>query len=518
MKSTKHLLSFLIIGLIAFTSHSQNVMISDQNSPNEPSIMMDPLNTDVLVAGANLNNYYTSNDGGLTWTENTLTSSYGVWGDPVIDVDQDGNFYFFHLSNPASGNWIDRIVCQKSTDGGSSWNDGSYTGLNGTKAQDKQWSIVDRTNGNIYLTWTQFDDYGSSNPNDLSMILFSKSTDGGETWTPAMKINEIDGNCIDEDDTVEGAVPALGPNGEIYVAWAGPNGLVFNKSLDQGDTWLTEEIAIDPMPGGWDYAVPGIYRANGLPVTKCDISGGPNHGTIYVNWTDQRNGTSDTDVWLSKSTDAGETWSSPIRVNDDPAGKHQFFTWMDIDQTNGNLFFTFYDRRAHSNSNTDVYLAYSTDGGSTFINTQISESPFFPNSGVFFGDYTNITAHNNIVRPIWTRLHSGQLSIWTDVTPFSVMSASDFTANAIEDAVQYPNPASNMTYVSFKLHDDSTININLYDQQGRIVRTVMENEQRGYGKYIIPIDLEELDLKDGVYYCKLSVDGKVKTLKMIVVR
>ena len=202
MKTINKLASALILAFIVTTAYSQNVMISNQNSPNEPAIIMNPLDTNILVAGANLNNYYTSSDGGLTWNTNTLTSSYGVWGDPVIDVDPDGNFYFFHLSNPASGNWIDRIVCQKSTDNGTTWNDGSFAGLNGTKAQDKQWSIIDRSNGHIYLTWTQFDDYGSSNPIDKSMILFSKSMDGGASWSPAIKINEVDGNCIDEDDTV----------------------------------------------------------------------------------------------------------------------------------------------------------------------------------------------------------------------------------------------------------------------------------------------------------------------------
>ncbi len=499
------------------TSWSQNVMISNQNSPNEPSIKMNPLNTDILVAGANLNNYYTSNDGGLTWDTNTLTSSFGVWGDPVIDVDQFGDFYFFHLSNPPSGNWIDRIVCQKSMDNGLTWNDGSFTGLNGAKAQDKQWSIIDRDSGVIYMTWTQFDDYGSSNPNDKSVIMFSKSIDAGASWSTAQKINIVDGNCIDSDDTVEGATPALGPNGEIYVAWAGPNGLVFNKSLDDGLTWLNNEIAIDPMPTGWDYAIPGVYRGNGLPITKCDLSGGPNHGTIYVNWSDQRNGANDTDVWLSKSIDGGDTWSSPARVNDDPPGKHQFFTWMDIDQTNGNLHFVFYDRRAYTDNNTDVYLAHSTDGGLSFQNRKISESSFNPNPGVFFGDYTNLTVHNNVVRPIWTRLQSGQLSIWTDVTPFT-LGVNDNELISDKETIQYPNPASDISYVSFKLHEDANVSLHLYDQLGRNVHTVFENETKGYGKYIIPINLNELGLKDGVYYCKLSVDDEIKTLKMIVVK
>nr|MBK9651771.1 glycosyl hydrolase [Bacteroidota bacterium] len=124
------------------------------------------------------------------------------------------------------------------------------------------------------------------------------------TWSTPVRINKVAGDCIDSDNTVEGAVPAVGPNGEIYVAWAGPNGLVFNRSFDEGNTWLSSETPIDPMPG-WDYAIPGIYRANGLPVTACDVSGGAYTGTVYVNWSDQRNGASNTDVWLAKSTDSG---------------------------------------------------------------------------------------------------------------------------------------------------------------------------------------------------------------------
>jgi hypothetical protein len=87
MKNSIKAVVFLAVIFSFVTSLDQNVMISNQNSPNEPSIKMNPLNTDILVAGANLNNYYISNDGGLTWDTNTLTSSFGLWGEPVIDVD-----------------------------------------------------------------------------------------------------------------------------------------------------------------------------------------------------------------------------------------------------------------------------------------------------------------------------------------------------------------------------------------------------------------------------------------------
>jgi hypothetical protein len=436
-------------------------------------------------------------------------------------VDTLGSFYFFHLSNPASGNWIDRIICQKSTDNGLSWSDGTYTGLNGTKAQDKQWSVVDRTNNNIYLTWTQFDDYGSDDPADISIILFSKSIDGGNTWSDPLRINKFEGDCIDDDNTVEGAVPAVGPNGEIYVSWAGPKGLVFNRSLDQGNTWLEEEIMIDAMPGGWNYNVPGISRANGLPITKCDLSGGKNHGTIYVNWSDQSNGTDNTDIWLAKSTDGGTTWSIPSRVNNDNSSRHQFFTWMDIDQSNGNLHFVFYDRRNYTDSQTDVFLAFSRDGGKKFTNKKISDEPFIPNKGIFFGDYTNITAHKNIVRPIWTRLHDGQLSIWTDVTTFDypLSIKEEVFGRKLSNVKQFPNPIinNNTGYVSFKLHALSVIKLEIFDQQGKLLHTVIDNKEMDYGKHIIPININELNFHSGIYYHRLLINGKPKTLKTLII-
>ena len=116
----------ITLSITSFAQH-ENIMISSSNSPEEPCIYVNPKNTDQLIGGANINNLYYSNDGGYTWTVSTLSSTTnGVWGDPVTIVDTAGNYYFFHLSWPQSGSWIDRIVCQKSTDFGETWNEGSY--------------------------------------------------------------------------------------------------------------------------------------------------------------------------------------------------------------------------------------------------------------------------------------------------------------------------------------------------------------------------------------------------------
>ncbi len=432
------ILLFLLFTLNSFSQY-QNVRVdaANSNQPEEVSIAINPINPNNIAAAANINHFFRSSDGGLTWQTSFLSSSFGVWGDPSVVYDELGNLYFGHLSNPPlPGYWIDRIVVQRSTNNGLNWNDGAGVGFLSPKNQDKEWLGVDMHSplykGNIYMTWTEFDNYGSSSPNDSSRIRFSRSTDRGLSWSDAITVSDISGDCVDEDNTVEGAVPCVGPNGEVYVSWAGPLGLMFDKSTNGGNNWGTD-IFVSTIPGGWDFAVPGIYRCNGLPVTACDTSQSPFRGNIYINWSDQRNGTGNTDVFLSKSTDGGNTWSAVKKVNDDNTTRHQFFTWMTIDQTTGVLYFVFYDRRNTSNNLTDVYVARSTDGGETFDNFKVSESSFNPSSSIFFGDYTNIAAMNKMVYPIWMRLDTGTLTVWSaiinDSSAIIPVELSSFIAN-----------------------------------------------------------------------------------------
>jgi hypothetical protein len=144
-----------------------NIVIDNSGGADEPSICIDPRNANRMVAGSNIANIYYSSDAGKTWTKKVQQSSFGVYGDPVIVCDTAGAFYHFHLSNPPTGSWIDRIVGQKSTDGGKTWTDGAFMGKDGTKNQDKHWISVDHRTNTLYCTWTQFDKYESTAPQDL---------------------------------------------------------------------------------------------------------------------------------------------------------------------------------------------------------------------------------------------------------------------------------------------------------------------------------------------------------------
>lgn len=507
------ILFFLCLPFLALSQHT-NILISSFNEPNEPSICINPKNTSQLVAGSNIDNLYSSEDGGITWSTSTLKSSYGVWGDPVIGVDTAGNFYFFHLSNPPNGNWIDRIVCQRRDKGSQIWNDGSYFGLNNKKAQDKHWVAVDPSTNYLHVTWTEFDKYGSSVSTDSSRILYSQSTDQGQTWSIPVKINQVSGDCVDSDNTVEGAVPAIGPQGQIYVSWTGPDGIVFDRSLDGGKTWLDNDIKVTDMPGGWDFEIPGISRCNGLPFTACDLSNGAFNGNIYINWTDQRNGEDNTDVWLVISEDGGNTWSAPKKVNNDSGTKQQFLTSMTIDQSTGHLWFVFYDRRNSNQKETDVYMAVSKDGGKTFENFKISESSFNPNSGVFFGDYTGVTAFNNIVRPIWTRLNDGQLSVWTALIDVKTTSNKGIMTQQQQPSIS-PNPAKNKAYYSFKLHDTQNVTIILKSSKGETIKTLMQKRLPS-GKYVEEIDIDKLNLTPGIYFVEKILGNDIQTSKLVI--
>lgn len=398
----------------------KNVVIHEEAfsvGPCEPTICISPNDPNIIAAGSVLDNFYISKDGGTSWTNSKLTSSHGVYGDPVIRMDYQDNIYYSHLVNPKnrayqSEEFLNKILVQRSSDYGATWTDGTYPEVDTLKDHDKQWLFIPDNSNEVVMTWTEFDKYNSNDPADKSRILFSKSVDGADTWTPAVAISDYEGNCLDNDQTTEGALPLKIDNGTYLVSWSYDNQIWLDKSTDGGVTW-GQDIVVSDQPGGWTYDIPGIGRCNGMPIIDNDRSNGPYAGNIYINWSDQRNGVEDTDIWLAKSTDNGANWSSPIRVNNDEAGKQQFFTWMDIDPSTGYIYCVFYDRREHDDISTDVYLAYSTDGGETFKNIKINENSFTPNTLVFFGDYNDISVKNGIVRPIWTQVDLAKLSVHT---------------------------------------------------------------------------------------------------------
>lgn len=436
--------AYILILLLSLQIYGQGLVtrVSEEGAinPAEVSVAINPANPDHIVAASFQfskpfrvsNVVYSSTDAGKTWRTVESANPKGLTqGDDALTYAADGKVYHSYIcfqgirqARPKQAE--NGIYVTSSTDAGIKWSE-PVAVINHQNTvspfEDKPYLRVDnslksRYRHNLYIAWTRFDEYGSRDPNCRSHIYFSRSDDGGKSFSMPIRISDEPGDCVDSDNTVEGAVPAVGPDGEIYVVWSGPKGLVMDKSTDGGLSF-GKDLIIAEHPGGWDVDVEGINRSNGMPVTGVDLSNGPYRGTLYVNWIDDRNG--DLDVFVVSSQDGGKTFSKPVRVNNDSLGngKAQFFTWMSVDPVDGAVNLIFYDRRGREGTKTGLTLARSTDGGKTFVNYSIDLADFSCNKQVFFGDYIGIDSYNGRVVAVFNHfLNEKQMAISAAIYDF----------------------------------------------------------------------------------------------------
>jgi hypothetical protein len=415
-------------------SIGQNVVrMSDAEARNpvEVSVGINPTNPDHIVAVClqngrmgqprTSNHSFVSTDGGKTWKATATPNPHQrTQGDDTVAFGPDGTAFHSYISfdgirAPRPMRASTGIFVSGSKDG-LSWSEPVpvVDHVNCvTPFEDKPWLVVDCERdsphrGNIYVAWTRFDVYGSKEPAHHSHIYLARSRDNGRSFAPPARVSTEPGNCQDNSDTVEGAVPSVGAKGEVYLAWGGPKGIVFTSSTDGGWTFAKEKKITD-QPGGWNVAAPGMPRHNGMPVTGVDHSTGPHRGSIYVNWIDKRN--KDLDVFVMHSRDQGNVWSDPIRVNDDPLGngKDQLFTWMAVDPLDGAVNVIFYDRRDQDGHLQTLTMARSIDGGKSFVNHPVKQPPFAVEGRPFMGDYIGIDARGGRVVACYPHVVEGKI-------------------------------------------------------------------------------------------------------------
>lgn len=515
MKSILFFLFLFLTSIYFSLGQHQNVIIGDPLAwglPSEPTVCINPANPDEILVGAMGDNYYISYNGGNSWTHGVLQSSWGVNADPVVLVDQHGRFFYLHLPDV-----INKVVCHRIDNLGASWSEVSNIAFNGTHDVDKEWATYDPVNDRIYLSWTYFDTWGSTNPNDSSCIYMSWTADGGQTWNDPVRISDQRGNATGGSYSMHGSYPTTGPDGEVYVTWWGPGGLMFDRSLDAGITWLQEDINITNEHNDWLYSIPGVQQGVSFPVISCDRSGGQNNGDIYICWADKRNGYYDLDVFVVKSTDRGLTWSDPIRVNDDPPGTHQFFPFLTVDQVTGKVWLVFFDRRNHTDANTDVYMAVSEDGGLTFSNFKVSESSFLPYNSVFFGHYIALAAYDDHIIPVWNRMDDGEGTLMGAIIDPSVVGIDDIIEQPVSELMNSPNPFTESSFVSFKVRRSTVLSLYVYDLSGKIVATVFENKVFDTGKHVEKVDAQTYGIKPGAYLIILETESERITTKAMYV-
>ena len=325
---------------------------TSNSTQSELSVDVHPSNSNIVFASANATPWpvttvwgtgvYWTLDGASSWSgaddPSTLPGFGSNRGDPASVIGTDGKFYENYISN-SSGQGV-----AVSTNSGASWN--TYTvAPNPGSLADKNHYMVDKKSGSSYenrsyCAWTDFG--GANNYN----AVLRYSTNFGQSWSSSINLSSSLSSYLNQGVNIQ-----TGPNGEVYATWAvyidgsvssGEDGIGFAKSTNGGVTWSAPSYAYQAT----NFGIRGYLssknsiRVSSFPSMAVDRSGGPNNGNIYITWS-QRGVSpagSDPDIVLVKSTNGGTSWSSPVRVNDDPLnnGKDQYYSWCTVDQSTGN--------------------------------------------------------------------------------------------------------------------------------------------------------------------------------------
>ena len=484
---------------------------------NEPSIAIDPTNPNRIVIGwrqfDNINSnfrqagYAYSTDGGNTWTFPGPIDPGIFRSDPVLDFDENGNFYYNSLTSDFN------CDVYKIEDGGVVWDEGTYA-----YGGDKQWMRIDRTDGigsgNNYSFW-------NSAFSDCYPGSFTRSTDYGSTYE----------NCVTVSGDPKWGTLAIGPAGEVYLIGTGQHTITLVKSTTAQDpnsnvTWdFTSSVNLDGYLDGWSPVNPeGLI---GQAWVDTDISSGPGHGNVYVLASVVRNSNSDpADVMFAKSIDGGLNFENPIQINTDSnPNNYQWFGTMSV-APNGRIDAIWLDTRdAPTNTphHSALYYSYSTDQGETWsINEQLSDY-FDPHIGYpqqnKMGDYFDMKSFDNAAHLAWANtLNGGQDVYYARITPSSI-GVDDIVSNSdIHSVTNYPNPFRETTTLTFSLAKRTHVNIKIVDVLGKVISNLY-NDELDSGNFSLTWDGTNdsgKKLTGGIYICKIKSEKNKLTRKILL--
>jgi hypothetical protein len=194
------------------------------------------------------------------------------------------------------------------------------------------------------------------------------------------------------------------------------------RSEDAGDSW-SGQITVERL-GAIGVTVPDSTfddDADPDPVRTSDFNAEvasderANTDNVYAVWQDARfNGFQRDQIAFSKSTDGGETWSAPVRINGEPST--QAFTPAIRVDDQGNIGVTYYDFRNDNPATyaveTDLWFLRSGDGGQTWSEERVTPASFDMRiapfaGGYFLGDYQGLTAYSDRFVAYSTLTNSG---------------------------------------------------------------------------------------------------------------
>jgi hypothetical protein len=457
-----------------------------QNAEVEPWVDVNPLNPKNMIAvwqqdrwsngGAHALATAVTHDGGVTWTRpapphfsrcaggNAANGGdYDRASDPWVTFAPNGHAYQISLSVNQFVNFVTAVLVSKSTDGGNTWSE-PITLIRDTDPRffnDKESITADPTDANfVYAVWDRI----NAPPGDVTRFgvgnlehkrdrgftgptLFSRTTDGGHTWEPARIIYNPGAN----NQTLGNQIVVL-PDGtlvnlfsEFLLAKNSDGGthddvnLALIRSTDKGKTWTRgQPIRAGKMifQGALDPDTGRPIRAEGV---IADFAVDRTNGHLYAVWQDLRFRGVD-EVAFAMSSDGGDTWSTPIRINQTPASTNplnqQAFVPTVHVADDGTIGVTYYDFRNNTpaaGALTDYWIiqchpvaptlcTHSADWNPanesrlSAVSFDIEQAPAARGPfGFFVGDYEGLTSVGNTFVPVFVQVNNSNTTNRTDV-------------------------------------------------------------------------------------------------------
>lgn len=299
--------------------------------------------------------------------------------------------------------------------------------------------------GRLHLVWLEArgDLSLGSLPPPPNPIL-AKHSDDGQTFSEPVQVNDPDRRLV-----VAPAL-ALGTDGAVHVLYYDLGGDLRDYHGLEGPVWEgTWSLALaTSLDGGRHFSRHILVDNDVTPPERVmliftmpspALSAGEDR-RLYAAWHDARNG--DWDAFLRRSTDGGDAWEGPVRVNDDPVGngRHQYQPRVDV-AANGRVDVVFYDRRHDpDNLRNQLSYAYSTDHGRSFaVNRRLTSQPSDPRIGqryagpaaeglVEFGAHPGLLSRDHQAVAAWTdtrnALRNFRQDVFTNVVHFPEAASS----------------------------------------------------------------------------------------------
>ena len=327
---------------------------------------------------------------------------------------------------------------------------------------------VDNSGGNydghIYVSWTDF------SVGNAQQIRFAYSTDHGQTFSNYTILAQATGASEEEyvklmpeseppeipdnfqSNFVQGSVPVVGPNGEVYVVWlhriSSSTGYIkLRKSTNGGQSFGS---TINVTPSGfepvWVY-LHGSADARTMPTIAVD----PTNGYVYIAYIAWSG--SATNIYFTRSTNGGVSWSSPTTVTK-YTENYQFFPWLTVDPLGYISLIYYHGYTQGATKLIDVYVAESFDSGENFAGSdlKINDTPSSPQYAAWTHHYIGITSRlGGGIFPVWSDYRNDNAD--TYFSPANILTHIAYFNQSSVYTATYSNSARNQVKGASYLHE-----------------------------------------------------------------